>query len=77
LPAKFNGCGTKVDVPNSNIAIIWTHVFHWYIKFILRCGSKNGHEKDMCLVKVRLRAQNMLTILVSIVNMIGETYMTT
>ena len=74
LPAKFNRCGTKVDVPNSSIAIIWTLVFEWYM---VRCRSKNGHQKDMCLVEVELRAQNMLIILVSIINIIAETYMTT
>ena len=43
---------------------------------MVRCGSKNGHQKDMCLKEIGLRAQNMLTILGSIVNIIGGTYMT-
>ena len=41
------------------------------------CLSKNGHQKDMSLKEIRLRAQNMLTILGSKVNMIWGTYMTT
>ena len=35
------------------------------------CGSKNGHYKDMCTKEIELRAQIILTILVSIVNIIG------
>jgi hypothetical protein len=35
---------TKVDMPNSQIAIFSTHVFEWYV---VRCGSKNRHQKDM------------------------------
>ena len=35
------------------------------------CGSKNGHQKDMFLNEVGTCAQNMITILSSIVNMIG------
>ena len=42
-----------------------------------RCGCKDRHQKDMCLKEIELRAQNMLTILGSIVNMIGGTCITT
>jgi hypothetical protein len=35
------------------------------------CGSKEGHQKGMCLVKIGLHAQNILTILGWIVNMIS------
>ena len=32
----------KVGVPSSNITTIWTPVFEWYV---VRCGSKNGHQR--------------------------------
>jgi hypothetical protein len=35
----------KVDVPNSNTTIIEIPLFEWYV---IRCGSKNGHQKDLC-----------------------------
>ena len=35
------------------------------------CGSKNRYQKDKCLQEIALHAQNMITILVSIVNIIG------
>ena len=35
-------------------------------------GCKNGHQKDMCLKEIGLHAQNMLIVLGSIVNIIGE-----
>ena len=37
----------------------------------VRCGSKNGHYKDMCSKEIELRAEILLTMLVSIVNIIG------
>ena len=36
------------------------------------CGSKNGHQEGVCLKEIGLHAQNMLSILGSMVNMIGE-----
>jgi hypothetical protein len=33
-------CFAKVKVPKSNIAIIWTPIYDWYV---VRCGSKNRH----------------------------------
>jgi hypothetical protein len=54
-------------VPDSNIAVIWTPISEW----LIRCGCKNGHQKDMCLKEIGLQDQNMLTILGSIANMIG------
>lgn len=50
----------KVDVPKSNIAIIWTPIFEWKA---FRCGSKNGHLKDICWIEIGLGAPNMLGIL--------------
>ena len=39
---------------------------------MIRCGSKNGHHKSMCLANIGLNAQNLLTIPGSIVNIIGR-----
>ena len=39
--------------------------------WVVRCRSKNGHLKDMCLIEIGLCAQNVLTILGSIVNILG------
>ena len=44
---------------------------------IIRCGSKNGHHKDMFSKEVGLHVQHLLTILGSIVNIIGGTCATT
>ena len=43
---------------------------------MVRCGFKSGHQKDiMCLKEIGPHAQNMLTILGSIVNIIlGDLY---
>ena len=38
----------------------WTPRFEWRV---IRCGSKNGHKKGMCLDNVGLCAQNVLTTL--------------
>ena len=36
--------GPRIDVPNSNInTILWTPILKWYV---VRSGSKNGHQKD-------------------------------
>ena len=59
----------KVDVPKSNKTIMWTTVFEWYVA---RCGSKSK-----CLKEIGQCAQNMLTILGSILSMTAKTYMNT
>ena len=41
-------------MPNSNIAIIWTRIFEGDV---VRSGSKNGHDKDMCLKVIGVCAQ--------------------
>jgi hypothetical protein len=64
---------TKVDVPNSNIAMISTPIFEWCV---VRCGSKNGNQKEMCLEEIGQRAQNMLSFLGFIFNIIWGTHMT-
>ena len=59
----------KVDVPRFNTTTMWTPAFEWYV---VRCGSKNACSKE-----IGQHAQNMLTILSSLVNMLWGTYMTT
>jgi hypothetical protein len=44
---------------------------------VVTCGFKNGHQKDMCLQEIGLCVENMLTVLVSEVEVIRKTYMTT
>ena len=39
-------------------------------------GSKYGYQKNVDLKEIGLHVQNMITILSSIVNILGETYMT-
>ena len=50
----------KVDTHNFNIATIWTPIIEWYV---VRCGSKNKHSKDMYLIGIGIHVQNLLTIL--------------
>ena len=56
-------------MPKSNIRIIWTSTYEWYV---VRCECKNWHQQDMCLKEIVLHAQNMMTILGSIINKFGE-----
>ena len=58
----------KVDVSISVPSLDWTPIFEWYV---VRCGSKNIYQKDTCLKEIRLLAQNIITILGSIANIIG------
>ena len=39
----------KLDVPKSNIAIIWTPMFE---RYLVRCGSKQTHTKKKHVVKI-------------------------
>ena len=39
--------------------------------YVVRCAFKNAYQKDTCLKEIGLHAQNMTTILGSIVNIIG------
>jgi hypothetical protein len=64
----------RVEVPNSNIVIIWTCISEWYVVIY---GSNDGHQNDTCFKEIGLHAQNMLAILHSIVNIVGGTYITT
>jgi hypothetical protein len=54
---------SNVDVPNLVTFINRQRVLEWYI---VRCGSNNDYQKDICLKDIKLvRAQHMLTILSS------------
>ena len=64
----------EVDVPNLVTIPNRTPLFEWYV---VRCGFKNGYPNDMCSKEIGQRAQNMITILGSIVNTIKRTYTTT
>jgi hypothetical protein len=46
-------------------------MFEWYVD---RCGSKNGYQKDICVKGIGLHTQKMITVLILIVDIIGETY---
>ena len=61
----FNG---KVDVPNSVTYLRRTLIFEWYVVW---CGSKNKYQKDTCLKEIGLHAQNMITIVASIIDLLG------
>lgn len=56
-------------VSRSNLAAYLNRklVHEWCI---VRCDSKNAHQKDMCLEELRLSAQNFLPIPSSIIDMI-------
>ena len=60
-------------MPNSVTYLNRTHVFEYYM---VRRDSKNGYQKDMYSKEIGLHAQNMITIISSIVNLTEETYMT-
>ena len=43
-------------------------IFEWCV---VKCGSKNRQQKDKCLKQIGLRAHNLVTILSSVVNIVG------
>ena len=55
----------KVNGPNPIADLEWTPIFKWCV---LRCGSKNGCQKNVCFKKIGLRVPNLLAILGSIGN---------
>ena len=57
----------KLSEPNSVAYLNRTPIFEWWV---VMCKSKNGDHKGMCWKETGLRAQNLLTILGSIVNRI-------
>ena len=60
----------KVSGPN-----LLTYLNRTLIFELVRCGSKYGHQNNICSKDIGLCAQNLLTILGSFVNIIGGTYM--
>ena len=42
LPIELS---SMVDVPKMRGTIIWTPMFE---RYVVNCGPKNGHQKDMC-----------------------------
>ena len=62
----------KVNVPNLVTYLDKTPIFDWCV---IRCGSKNGHQKKKCLKEIGLHAQYLLTILGPIVSIIWGTYL--
>jgi hypothetical protein len=64
----------EVDMPNLVSSLNWTPIVEWCV---VKCGSKNGYPKDMCLEKIGLCAQNSMAFLGSTINIIGGIYMTT
>ena len=59
----------KVEVLDSITYLYHTPIFEWYV---VRYGSKNGYQKDMCSKYNGLHSQNVETNLGSIVNIIGK-----
>ena len=67
VPLSFSSMFTpSIDVPNSITYLNQTPIFEWYV---VRCGTKNGYQKDV-FERVRLGAQNLITILGSQINII-------
>ena len=63
------GSDTKVYDPNSVTYLNRTPILEWWA---VRCGSKNGHKKDiMYLNEIGVHAQKLLTILGSTLIIIG------
>lgn len=62
----------EVDNPDSVSFVISTPIFKWYV---IRCGSKNRYQKDVCSEEIGPHAQNLTAFLGSIVNIIrGDIY---
>jgi hypothetical protein len=60
-----------IDVPNLVTYLNQTPMFEWCV---VRCISINGYQNDTCVKDSGLCAQNMRTILGSIVNIIMDMY---
>jgi hypothetical protein len=58
----------KVDVHDLVPRLKQTHVFE---SWIVCCGSKNGHHKDMCWQEIEIGVLNLSTILDVMINPIG------
>jgi hypothetical protein len=70
LTPLFLTIATKVDGPNSVTYLSLTPIFEWSV---VRCESKNGHQKDTCLEEGGL---SMSTILSSVTNIFKRACMT-
>ena len=42
-----------------------------------RCGSKNGHQIDICFNEIGFCVQRKLTFVILVVNMVGRTHVVT
>ena len=63
---------TKLDMPNNLVTYL-----NQIPIYVVWCGSNNGYQKGiMCLKEIGIHAQNMITVLGTIVNITGGTYMT-
>ena len=62
-------CTTKVDVPDTVTYLNKTPIFEWYVGV----APRTNFEKT-CLKESELHAQNMIIILGSIVNIMGDLY---
>lgn len=61
-----------VENPYPITSLIWTLIFTWYVVW---WDSKNGDQKDnVYLERIELHAQNMVSILSSIINKVERTY---
>jgi hypothetical protein len=56
----------KVDMLTSNTTIICTPIIE---RHVVRCGSKNWHQKELCLKETQHRAQIFATIVGSILKL--------
>ena len=63
----------EVDVPNWVACLNHTPVVK---RYVVKYGSKNEHQIDMCLKANGQHAHNMITTLGSIVNIMWGTYVT-
>lgn len=56
--------GTQITVsgPHSATCLDWTPMIE---SCVLRYGSQNGHQKDMCFKLIGVRAQKLLTMRVN------------
>ena len=62
----------KANMPYSVTSLIGTTMFEWCV---VRCGSENAYQKHMYSNEIGLCAQNMMTILNSMVHvMCGDLY---
>ena len=67
----------KVELTNFVPSLNQPPIYEWYV---VRCGSNNKYQKYTCLKEIRVCAENMITILNSVVKtMFGmeECYMAT